>query len=47
MIQSASFTSAEFEAIVEAYLFLSICLGNKNAEVIKFLEIVKNLCLRE
>ena len=42
MIQSASFTSAAFEAFVEAYLFLSICLGNKNAEVIKFLEIVKN-----
>ena len=50
MIQSADFTSAAFEAFAEAYLsFFSICLGKKNAEVIKFLGILKkyvseNIC---
>ena len=42
MIQSVSFTSAAFEAFAEAYLmFFSICLGKKNAEVVKFLRILK------
>ena len=29
------------EAFAEAYPFYSICLGNKNAEAVKFLEIKK------
>ena len=41
MIQSVSFTSAAFEAFAKACLFFSTCLGEKNAEVIKFLGIFK------
>ena len=41
MVQSVSFTSAAFEVFAEACLFFSICLGKKNAEVIKFLGILK------
>ena len=41
MIQSVSFTSAAFETFAKAYLFFSICLGKKYAEVIKFLGILK------
>ena len=42
MIQSASFTSAAFEAFAEAYLcFLVSASAKKNAEVIKFLGILK------
>ena len=47
MIQSVSFTSAAFEAFAEAYhMFFSICLAQKNAEVIKFLGILKIMSLR-
>ena len=46
MIQLVSFTSAAFEAFAETYLFFSICLGKKNAEVIKFLGISKNMSPR-
>ena len=42
MIQSVSFTSAAFEAFAEAYLcFLVSASAKKNAEVIKFLGILK------
>ena len=42
MVQSASFTSAAFEAFAEAYLcFLVSASAKKNAEVIKFLGILK------
>ena len=44
MIQSVSFTSAAFEAFAEAYLsFLVLALVKKDAEVIKFLAILKNV----
>ena len=46
MIHLVSFTSAAFEAFAEAYLFISICLGQKNADVIKFLGISKNMSPR-
>ena len=37
IIQSVSFTSATVKAFAEEYpCFLSICLGKKNYEVIKF-----------
>ena len=40
MIQSVGFISAAFDALAEAYLFFSTCLGKKkkNAEAIKFLK---------
>ena len=42
MIESVRITSAAFEAFAEAYLcFFSICLSKKNAQAIKFLEILK------
>ena len=42
MIQLVSFTSAAFEAFAEAYLcFLVSASAKKNAEVIKFLGILK------
>ena len=42
MIQSVSFTSAALEAFAEAYLcFLVSASAKKNAEVIKFLGILK------
>ena len=41
MIQSVSFTSAAFEAFAEAYLCFLVSALAKNAEVIKFLEILK------
>ena len=42
MTQSASFTSAAFEAFAEAYLcFLVSASAKKNAEVIRFLGILK------
>ena len=42
MIQSVSFTCAAFEAFAEAYLcFLVSASAKKNAEVIKFLGILK------
>ena len=47
MIQPVSFTSAEFEVLAEEYLcFFSICLGKTNAEVTKFLGILKNMSPR-
>ena len=47
MIQSVSFTSAAFEAFAKAYLcFLVSASGQKNAEIIKFLGILK-ICLQE
>ena len=39
--------SPQQSANAKAYLFFSICLGKKNAEVIKFLEIFKKICLQE
>ena len=42
MIQSVSFTSAAFEAFAEAYLCFLVPALAKNAEVIKFLGILKN-----
>ena len=46
MIQSVSFTSAVFEAFIEAYLCFLVSVSAKkklkNAEVIKFLGILKN-----
>ena len=43
-IQSVSFTSAAFEAFVEAYLhFLVSALAKKNTEAIKFLEALKKM----
>ena len=47
MIQSVIFTSAALEAFAEACLFFSICLGKKNAEVIKVLGISKKIFLQE
>ena len=49
MIQSVSFTSAAFEAFAEAYLcfLVSVLAKKKNDEVIKFLRILKKICLRE
>ena len=48
MIQSISFTSAAFEAFAESHLcFLVSSSAKKNAEVINFLEILKQICLRE
>ena len=41
MIQSVSFTSAAFEAFAEAYLCFLVPALAKNAEVIKFLGILK------
>ena len=47
MIESVRITSAAFEAFAEAYLcFFSICLSKKNAQAIKFLEILKNMSPR-
>ena len=46
MIHLVSFTSTAFEAFAEAYLFISICLGQKNAYVTKFLGISKNMSPR-
>ena len=44
MIQSVSFTSAALELFAEAYLcFLVSASAKKNAEVIKFLGILKNM----
>ena len=42
MIRSVSFTSATFEAFAEAYLCFLVPALAKNAEVIKFLGILKN-----
>ena len=40
--QSFTLQRSKFaEAFAEAYPFYSICLGNKNAEAVKFLEIKK------
>ena len=49
MIQSASFTSVAFETFAEANLcfLVSASAKKKNAEVIKFLGILKKVCLRE
>ena len=47
MIHSVRFTSAAFEAFAEAYLcFLVSASAKKNAEVKKFLEILKNMSPR-
>ena len=45
MIQSVSFTSAALEVFAEAYLcfLVSASAKKKNAEVIKFLGILKNM----
>ena len=55
MTQSVSFTSAAFEAFAKAYLYFSVSslvkkkikIKVKNAEAIKFLEILKKVCLQE
>ena len=41
MIQSVSCTSVPFEAFAEAFRFFSIWYGKENAEVTKFLGILK------
>ena len=51
IIQSVSFTSAAFGAFAEAYLcfLLSVSAKKKetNEEAIKFLEMLKKVCLQE
>ena len=47
-IRSSPWQSANAEVFAEAYLCVfSICLGKKNAEAIKFLGILKKICLQE
>ena len=47
MIQSVSFTITAFQAFCRGIsTFFSICLGKKDAEVVKFLGILKNMSPR-